>query len=252
MTSAPAPRYTVLGVGISALTLARARDLIVASRGASAGRYVCLATVHGIVEAGSDPGFMRILNESWLTTADGMPLVWLGPRTAERVYGPDLLLAVCDAGRSVGLRHFFYGGAPGVADRLADRLSTRFPGLQVAGAVSPPYRELEEGELAGLADEVAASRADVVWVGLGTPKQERFMAGPGKALAPALLVGIGAAFDFHSGRKPQAPRWMQQSGLEWLFRLGTEPLRLGPRYLRTNALFLLRLVVRGRAGRPKA
>ena len=185
--------------------------------------------------------FRRIFNESWLTTADGMPVVWMGPPGAERVYGPDLMLAVCDAGRARGLSHYFYGGGPGVAGQIADRLSARFPGLLVAGTFTPPFRELDAAEMDGLRSDIARGRPDIVWVGLGTPKQERFMAGPGRTLDAALLVGVGAAFDFLSGRVRQAPRWMQRSGLEWLFRLCTEPRRLGPRYLRTNSMFILRV-----------
>jgi N-acetylglucosaminyldiphosphoundecaprenol N-acetyl-beta-D-mannosaminyltransferase len=191
--------------------------------------------------ARSDPGFRRIFNESWLTTPDGMPVVWMGPPGVERVYGPDLMLAVCDAGRASGLRHYFYGGNPGVADELGARLCARFPGLQVAGAFTPPFRDPDDLEMERLRSEIARSRPDIMWVGLGTPKQERFMAGPGRTLDTALLVGVGAAFDFLSGRVRQAPRWMQRTGLEWLFRLGSEPRRLGPRYLRTNTMFVLRL-----------
>ena len=236
------PRYNVLGVGVSALTLAQARDLIVGARGAGGpAAYVCLCTVNGLAEARRDPDYRRIFNESWLTTPDGMPVVWMGPPGVERVYGPDLMLAVCDAGRARGLRHFFDGGKPGVAPELAQRLAARYPGLVVAGTHTPAFRELTPAELDALRAEVARAAPDIVWVGLGTPKQERFMAGPGRSLGAPLLVGVGAAFDFHSGRVPQAPRWMQRSGLEWLFRLCTEPRRLGPRYLTTNSLFVLRL-----------
>jgi N-acetylglucosaminyldiphosphoundecaprenol N-acetyl-beta-D-mannosaminyltransferase len=241
MSQSPVPRYPVQGVGISELTLARACELLVGAKAEPANRYVCLCTVHGIGEARRDPAFRRILNDSWLTTPDGMPLVWLGPRGVGRVYGPDLMLAVCDAGRPAGTRHFLYGGGPGVAERLAERLLARFPGLEVAGTFTPPFRDLTAEEASGLAARVREARADIVWVGLGTPKQERFMAGVGRGLGDVLLVGVGAAFDFHSGRVAQAPRWMQRSGLEWLFRLAVEPLRLAPRYLATNPAFLARL-----------
>ncbi len=240
----PPPRYNVLGVGVCALTLASARDLIVSlgtrDPHSAPARYVCVTTVHGVGEARADPAFRRILNASWLTTPDGMPLVWLGPRGIERVYGPDLLLAVCDAGRTVGLTHYFYGGNPGVAEELSARLTARFPGLAVVGTVTPPFRPLNATEAATLRADVARTRPDVIWVGLGTPKQERFMAEFAPTLDAGVLIGIGAAFDFHSGRVRQAPRWMQRSGLEWLFRLCTEPRRLGPRYLKTNPLFVLR------------
>jgi N-acetylglucosaminyldiphosphoundecaprenol N-acetyl-beta-D-mannosaminyltransferase len=165
----------------------------------------------------------------------------MGPPGVERVYGPDLMLAVCDAGRASGLRHFFFGGGPGVAAELGSRLSARFPGLTVAGTFEPPFRALDDGELGDLRSKVAQAQPDIVWVGLGTPKQERFMAGPGRTLEAGLLIGVGAAFDFHSGRIRQAPRWMQRCGLEWLFRLCREPRRLGPRYVSTNTMFVLRL-----------
>ncbi|MBI5690666.1 MAG: WecB/TagA/CpsF family glycosyltransferase [Verrucomicrobia bacterium] len=235
------PRYNVIGFGISALTFGQARELIVAQRGRVRRGYVCLGTVHSLIAAGDEPGLRRIFNTSWLTTPDGMPLVWLGPRGVERVYGPDLLLAVCATGRAVGLRHYFYGGAPGVATELAARLVARFPGLEIVGTHTPPFRPLEPAEFTAWRAEIARLRPDVIWVGLGSPKQERFMAAHWRDLDAGVLIGVGAAFDFHSGRVPQAPRWMQRSGLEWLFRLGTEPRRLGPRYLRANPLFLLRL-----------
>lgn len=237
-------RFNVLGVGVSALSLARAGELVLAARGQLRLGYVCLCTTHGLGEARRDPVLRAIFNRSYLTTPDGMPLVWFGRRQGRReitrVYGPDLLLAVCDAGRATGLRHYFYGGQPGVAGLLREKLVARFPGLQVVGTFTPPFRPLTDPEFAGLRDEIAARRPDVVWVGLSTPKQEHFMAGAWEKLDAGLLIGVGAAFDFHSGRIAQAPRWMQSSGLEWLFRLGTEPRRLAKRYLVYNTLFLLR------------
>ena len=237
----PVPRFNVLGVGVSALTLASARDHVLASRGVRHLGYICVCTVHGISEGRSDAAFRKILNESFLTTPDGMPLVWLGPSGVERVYGPDLMLAVCDAGRAAGLRHYFYGGAPGVAPALAQAMAARFPGLAVAGTFTPPFLELNSDELMALHADVAHARPDVIWVGLSTPKQERFMAAHAKTLEAGLLIGVGAAFDFHTGRVRQAPRWIQRSGFEWLFRMAMEPRRLALRYLRTNPLFLLRI-----------
>jgi N-acetylglucosaminyldiphosphoundecaprenol N-acetyl-beta-D-mannosaminyltransferase len=234
------PRYPVQGVEVSALTLDKAAALVVGAKGAAKPSYICLGTTHGVDIAQSDPEYRRILNESWLTTADGMPLVWLGPAGSSRVYGPDLMLAVCDTGRAADLGHYFYGGAPGVPDQLRQALEGRFPGLRVVGGFSPPYREATEEDAAFLEEETARLKPDIIWVGLGTPKQERFMAGPGMRAHAALLIGVGAAFDFHSGRKPQAPRWMQRSGLEWLFRLASEPGRLAGRYVRSNSLFILR------------
>lgn len=238
----PPARYNVLGVGVSALTFAQARDLVLGARGNRRTGYICLGTAHGLTEARSDPALRRIYNESWLTTPDGMPLVWLGPSGVERVYGPDLMLAVCEAGRAVGLRHYLFGGVEGVAEQLRAKLVARFPGLEIVGTFTPPFRELTKEEFAAMQAEVARARPDVIWVGLGTPKQEKFMARYWRELDAALLIGVGAAFDFHSGRVRQAPRWMQRSGLEWLFRLCTEPRRLGPRYLKTNPLFVLRVL----------
>ena len=242
MPPTPPIRYNVLGVGVSALTLAQARDLVLAARGQQRLGYICITPVHAVSEARRDPSFRKILNESYLTTPDGMPLVWLAPPGVERVYGPDLLLAACDSGRAIGLRHYFYGGAPGVVELLRDKLVTRFPGLEVVGTFTPPFRALTPEESVALRADVTRTKPDVIWVGLGTPKQERFMAENWRTLDAGLLIGVGAAFDFHSGRVRQAPRWMQRSGLEWIFRIGTEPRRLGKRYLTTNPAFVLRVI----------
>jgi N-acetylglucosaminyldiphosphoundecaprenol N-acetyl-beta-D-mannosaminyltransferase len=243
MSAPTIPRYNVLGVGISALTLAQTRDFILEGNGQARRGYICLGTAHGLTEARGDPQLRRIYNDALLTTPDGMPLVWLGPAGTERVYGPDLMLAVCDAGRSRGLRHYLYGGVPGVAAELAARLQARYPGLEVVGTYTPPFRELNASEADTLRTQIAQARPDVIWVGLSSPKQEKFMARYWRNLDAGVLIGVGAAFDFHSGRVRQAPRWMQRSGFEWLFRLCTEPRRLGARYLKTNPPFALRVIV---------
>ena len=235
-------RYNVLGVGICALAFAEARDLVVSTKGGTRRGYVCCGTAHGLVEAQRDPALRRAYNESWLTTPDGMPLVWLGPAGTERVYGPDLMLAVCDAGRSVGLRHYLFGGRPGVVDELANRLRTRFPGVEIVGQLSPPFGTATEIDPAPLRAELARLRPDVVWVGLGSPKQELFIAEHWRTLDTGVLIGVGAAFDFHSGRVRQAPRWIRGSGFEWLFRFSMEPRRLGWRYLRTNPVFIAHVI----------
>jgi N-acetylglucosaminyldiphosphoundecaprenol N-acetyl-beta-D-mannosaminyltransferase len=231
-------RYDVIGVGISALRFQQAVDLIVGVRGQLRRGYVCCGTAYGLVEAQRDAALRRAFNDAWLTTPDGMPLVWLGPRGVERVYGPDLMLAVCDVGRPAGLRHYFFGGHPGVADDLQARMEARYPGVTIAGAMSPPFRALDAGELEAFRTEIGRLRPDVIWVGLGTPKQEKFMAEHWRQLDAGVLIGVGAAFDFHSGRVRQAPRWIRGSGFEWLFRFAMEPRRLGWRYLRTNPLFI--------------
>ena len=242
MRPSPETTYNVLGLGVSALSLAQTSAAIVAARGTLRRGYICHGTAHGFTLAQSDSYLKAAYRAAWLTTPDGMPLVWLGPTGTERVYGPDLLLAVCDAGRAVGLRHYFYGGAPGVAETLRAKLTARFTGLDVVGTFSPPYRAPTADDLSTFRAEIARLRPDVIWIGLGTPKQEKFMAAHAATLDAAVLVGVGAAFDFHSGRVRQAPRWLQRSGLEWFFRLCTEPRRLAARYLLTNPLFVLHVL----------
>lgn len=238
------PRFNVLGTGVSALSLDQARDLVLTARGRKHLGYICCATAYNVNLARSDAALRSAYNRSLLTTPDGMPLVWLGRRHGHRgitrVYGPDLMEAVCDAGRATGLTHYFYGGKPGVVEELKACLTVRFPGLQVVGSFTPPFRELTPGELTTLQADLASRRPDVVWIGLSTPTQEKFMAGHWQVLDAGLLLGVGAAFDFLSSRVPQAPRWMQRSGLEWLHRLGTEPRRLWKRYLLHSPMFVIR------------
>jgi N-acetylglucosaminyldiphosphoundecaprenol N-acetyl-beta-D-mannosaminyltransferase len=237
-------RVSVLGVGISVLNLKTALAAIV---GAVHGRrkgYICVTGVHGVMEAQEDAAFKTILNGAFLCTPDGMPMVWAGKlaghREMSRVYGPDLMLDVCAWSEESGCKHFFYGGADGVADLLAQKLKARFPKLTVVGTFTPPFRALTAEEVSKLQDQVAAAKPDILWVGLSTPKQEKFMAEFLPKLDVTLMVGVGAAFDFLSGRVRQAPRWMQRSGLEWFYRLCCEPRRLAKRYFRNNPLFLLK------------
>jgi N-acetylglucosaminyldiphosphoundecaprenol N-acetyl-beta-D-mannosaminyltransferase len=239
------PRYNVLGVGISALNLAGACAAALAALAERRKGYVCTADARVVNLAVENDELRRQLNAAYLTTPDGMPLVWLGRahghRKVGRVYGPDLMLAVCAATAGTGHTHFLYGGSPGVAERLQDRLRARFPRLRIVGTFAPPFRPLAPDEEAALVAQVADLKPDLFWVGLGVPARERFMARTLPKLETTLMLGVGAAFDLLSGRVPQAPRWMQRGGLEWLFRLGTEPRRLGPRYLRHGPLFVLRV-----------
>jgi N-acetylglucosaminyldiphosphoundecaprenol N-acetyl-beta-D-mannosaminyltransferase len=209
--------------------------------------YVCITGVHGIMESQRDAALRRIHNRAGLVTPDGMPLVWLsrlhGHSHVERVYGPDLLLACCERSVARGDRHFFYGGGAGVAQRLADRLCGRFPGLVVAGTCTPPFRPLSAAEDDAIVREINRADPDIVWIGLSTPKQERWMSAHVGRLHAPVLVGVGAAFDFHAGLKKQAPRWVGQSGFEWLFRLATEPRRLWRRYLTNNPAFIWRVLL---------
>ena len=238
-------RVNVLGVGVSAITMADALATIDRWIATRAPQYVCVTGVHGVMESQVDPSLREIHNQAGLVTPDGMPLVWLsrlhGHHHVQRVYGPDLMLACCEASIRNGYRHFFYGGGPGVAQRLAKRLGERFHGLQVVGTWTPPFRDLTTAEEEALIDRIASSKPDIVWVGLSTPKQERWMSRYIGRLPAAVLIGVGAAFDMHAGLKPQAPRWIQRSGLEWLFRLATEPRRLWRRYLTNNPRFVWRL-----------
>ena len=242
------PRVDVLGVGISAIDMAQAVAEITRWIEDGEQHYVCVTGVHGVMEARRDPQLRRIHNASGLTTPDGMPMVWAGHRAGvphmERVYGPDLMLAVLALAAEHEWSSFFYGGGPDVPELLAKRLTARFPGLRVAGTWSPPFRPLTPEEDQAVIERINRSRADLVWVGLSTPKQERWMAAHvGRVHAKALL-GVGAAFDIHAGLLPQAPPWMQRSGLEWLYRLGREPRRLWRRYLGNNPRFVVEILRR--------
>lgn len=240
-------RANVLGVGISAINLDTATAALVSAAEQKRKGYVCVTGVHGVSEAQADPEFRAILNSGLLNTPDGMPMVWMGRLQGfgdmSRVYGPDLMLSLCQASVGRGLTHFFYGGAEGVAPELQKRLEQRFPGLQVPGTYTPPFRPLTLAEEDELVRTVARLKPDFFWVGLSTPKQEKFMARICPRLDATVLLGVGAAFDFHAGRVRQAPRWMQRNGLEWLFRLGCEPRRLWKRYLKNNPLFVWRVLL---------
>jgi len=238
-------RVNVLGVGLSAINLQTALTAIGEAVKARRKGYVCVTGVHGVMEAQDDSGFRSILNGAYLCTPDGMPMVWMGRlaghREMKRVYGPDLMLDVCAWSETSGCRHFFFGGAQGVAEELRDKLTARFPRLQVVGCYTPPFRPLNPDEERDLQKRVQAAKPDIFWVGLSTPKQEKFMAEYIHKLDVTLMIGVGAAFDFHTGRVKQAPLWMQRSGLEWFYRVYQEPRRLAMRYLKNNPRFLLKV-----------
>lgn len=240
-------RVNVLGVGISALNLQSALAEIAAAIGGRRKGYICVTGVHGVMEAQSNESFRNILNNAFLCTPDGMPMVWMGKingqREMSRVYGPDLMLDICAWSEKNPCRHFFYGGAPGVADSLAEKLKMRFPKMQIVGTFVPPFRPLNPEEENELREKIRVARPDIVWVGLSTPKQEKFMAECLPKLDTTLMVGVGAAFDFLSGRVKQAPRWMQRSGLEWFYRLCSEPRRLAGRYLKNNPVFVAKIAM---------
>lgn len=216
-------------------------------RGKKGCHSIAATGMHGIVEAQHDPELKQILNATDLVVPDGMPLVWLGRRRGhslpQRVYGPDLLLAFCEETQAQGYRHFFYGGEPGVPEQLAGSLKRRFPGIQVAGTFSPPFRPLSPEEDDEIVAMISRAAPDVLWVGLGAPKQERWMHEHRRKLSVPVVVGVGAAFDMISGRRRQAPRWMREHGLEWLFRLCQEPRRLWRRYLIYGTQFVVWIVL---------
>ncbi len=238
----PRRRRSLLGVPVDELTLGTAVEQMRQAVLARRGLYACTCPVYTLMMARSHPEVRAALAGAGWVTPDGMPVVWalraLGARGVGRVYGPDLMLALSAVSAREGLAQFYLGGAPGVGEQLAAALQLRFPGLRSAGGYSPPFRDLTTGEEEAMVAQINASGAAIVWVGLGSPKQDLWMARFRPLLAPPLLVGVGAAFDFFTGRVRQAPRAWQRLGLEWAFRLLQEPRRLWRRYLLYNPLFL--------------
>lgn len=232
----------VLGVQVSAIDLARAVDL--AERWIAAGEagYICMTGVHGVMEAKRDPEFRGILNGAVVNAPDGMPMTWVGRmqglREMDRVFGPEFMAAMCVRSVERGYRNFLCGGKPGVAEMLRAALERRFPGLQVVGTWTPPFGALTEAQAEEICARVRRARPHIVWVGLSTPKQERFMARYAERLGAPLLAGVGAAFDYHAGLIRDCPRWVKRAGLQWVHRLMQDPRRLGRRYLRNNPAFL--------------
>ncbi len=240
-------KVNLLGVGVSAFDLPRATAEMAQAVGEGKRVYTSTCPVYTLMQGQERPDVRAALNGAEWVTPDGMPVVWalrgLGARGVGRVYGPDLLLALNAVSAQRGFRQYYLGGEPGVAEELANELQARFPGLRVAGACSPPFRQLSDDEEQDLLAKVNEASPDIVWVGLGSPKQDLWMARNRPHLAAPLLVGVGAAFDFLTRRQRQAPRWAQRSGLEWLFRLATEPRRLWRRYLVYNPKFVFHLTL---------
>jgi N-acetylglucosaminyldiphosphoundecaprenol N-acetyl-beta-D-mannosaminyltransferase len=238
-------RVNVLGVGVSPINMSMALDQLGRWIAQVDRQYVSVCNVHSVMECRRDPRLRKIVNAAGMTTPDGMPLVWLarlsGQRHVSRVYGPDLMLAELQSSLVTGHTHYFYGGRPGVADRLAAAMRARFPGVRIAGTFSPQMGTAEELCNQATAAAINATGADIVWVGVSSPKQEFWMACMRPLLQAPVLIGVGAAFDFHSGTVAQAPRWMQRAGLEWLFRLLTDPRRLWRRYVIDNPYLLFEL-----------
>jgi N-acetylglucosaminyldiphosphoundecaprenol N-acetyl-beta-D-mannosaminyltransferase len=236
------PEYrSILGVRIDATSYADAMERVLAWARRGEPRYVCCAAVNNIMEARRSPAYRIVMDNADLVTSDGMPLVWmlrwLGARSATRVYGPDLTSALLKASEDIGISVGFYGGTEAVLGRLLTVARQRYPRLDIAYAHAPPFRELTPEEDRRTTQSIQDAGVRILFVGLGSPKQDRWMHAH-KGRVPAVMLGVGAAFDFLAGAKPQAPRWMQSSGLGWMFRLGSEPRRLWRRYLMQNPKFV--------------
>jgi len=257
-TDTALPYRSVLGLRVYATSYDDCATRVIDWARGSHGRYVCVANVHTTMEGWDDPDFQRLVNDADLVTPDGMPLVWalrrLGVADATRVYGPTLTLHVCELAAREGVPVGFYGGRPEAIERLVPTLQQRFPTLQVAFAESPPFRALTLAEDEATVGRIRASGARLLFIGLGCPKQERWMAAHRDRL-PLVQLGVGAAFDFHAGLVPQAPQALQRSGMEWAFRMAMEPRRLARRYLRHNPRFVWHLgrqLLRERRSVPRA
>ncbi len=237
----------IVGVRLHPMRFSSAVDLMEQWISERNPRYALFPGSDMLAASRHNPRQRAILNAADLTATDGMMLVrlcrWFGSPQAERVYGPDVMLELCRRSANKGYRHFFYGGAPGVAEKLVGRLKERFPGLAIAGTYAPPFRPLSEVEFADVIRLINNSRADIIWVGLSTPKQEIWISEARSSLHAPLVLGVGAAFDFHAGSARQAPQWIRSAGGEWLFRLCTEPRRLWRRYTLRLAEFLGLLVL---------
>ncbi|MCK5579846.1 MAG: WecB/TagA/CpsF family glycosyltransferase [Candidatus Omnitrophica bacterium] len=241
----------ILGVNISAVNLELAGQEIDRWIQNRQKVYVCVAPVSTIMDCQDDPEYRKIVNNAGMVTPDGMPVVWLGKlsgnKTIQRTYGPDLMRQTCDVGQKRGYRHYFYGGTSDTLQILEQRLKEQFPDINIVGKYSPPFRKIQEIEKDTVLEEINSFAPDILWVGLGSPKQDYWMSQHRDKLNVPVIVGVGAAFDFLAGVKPQAPGWMQKSGLEWLFRLCCEPGRLWKRYLIGNARFVY-LVIKEKLG----
>jgi N-acetylglucosaminyldiphosphoundecaprenol N-acetyl-beta-D-mannosaminyltransferase len=234
-------RLRIIGVPVDVMRFEEAVGTVLGWMADPASRTAHFCNVHLAVITHDSRNLLEALESGTFNATDGMPLVWMARRLGaqgERVPGPDLMLAVMDRGRALGARHYLYGGAPSVAETLGRRLASDLPGLHVVGASSPPFRPPTVDELEADLARIQSASPDFVWVGLGAPKQEYWVEGARGRLRVAGILAVGAAFDFHSGSKRRAPRWMQRTGMEWLFRLAREPRRLWRRYAVTNTRFL--------------
>jgi N-acetylglucosaminyldiphosphoundecaprenol N-acetyl-beta-D-mannosaminyltransferase len=237
------PDFTQLAENCFAGPLDRAAALIVDRARSGTGGYVCLCNVHVLTTARRDTRLRTTLGNAWLRLPDGAPVAWLqrriGRDDAERVGGPDVTARVLDLGRACDLRHFFLGSTPTVLANLERRVPELYPGVRIVGSLSPPFEPLSPSITQRILDALAETDPQIVWVGLGAPKQEAWMEALSARSPGVLFLGVGAAFDFLAGTTPRAPAWMRSSGLEWLYRLRLEPRRLVGRYVRTNTAFMV-------------
>ncbi len=235
-------KFQILGVDIDVVNLSLAWERIHRWVTEKTKVYICVVPVSTIISCQENPSYKDVINQADMATPDGMPVVWLGKmfghKLIERTYGPDLMRNVCRQGVSYQYKHFFYGSTPEVLKKLVARLTKDFPGLMVAGQYSPPFEDQVHPEEESIIGKINQSKADILWVGLGAPKQDFWMVQNRNQINVPVMIGIGAAFDFLSGVKKQAPGWMQRVGLEWFFRLWCEPRRLWKRYLIGNSKFI--------------
>ena len=245
----------VAGVAFDFVLMRQVIDAVEQWRRARTRNYIVLTNPHSVMLCRRDEQMRRATLTAGLTLPDGVGVVLaaelLGYGRQHRVTGPALMIDVCDRGRDIGLRHFFYGGGEGVADELARRLTSQFDGLIVAGTCCPPFRNLSEAEDADIVDRINASRADIVWVGLGAPKQEKWMRAHLGEIAVPAMIGVGAAFDFHSGNVKWAPKWIRKFGIEWAYRLACEPRRMWRRNL-DSPLFLMHVLMQAAGNRLRS
>lgn len=235
-------KFTILGVGISAIDINDACALVEDAVLKRQKRYICVCPLSTIMECKEDERVLMSVNSADLATPDGMAVVWIGRmrghKNIRRVYGPELMQEICGISGKKGYKNYFYGSSPDVLNKLKERLSKKYPGLIINGIFSPPFRQLNKEEDDKIAEDINNSNSDILWVGLGSPKQDLWMYEHRERINVPVMIGVGAAFDFLAGTKPQAPRWMRDNGFEWLFRLITEPKRLGRRYLVSYPLFI--------------
>jgi N-acetylglucosaminyldiphosphoundecaprenol N-acetyl-beta-D-mannosaminyltransferase len=245
VTASGVPATSILDVPVSLINMGEAISTILSWIESGRAHYICVRDVHGIMRAQDDADLLEIHNGAGLVTPDGMPLVWVarwrGHSNVSRVCGADLVAALCEASMDREMAHYFYGGKPGVAQRMATALTARFPRLRVAGCEAPPFGALSVEEDAAAIARIASAKPGIVWVGLSTPKQEFWMRDHVGRIPGATLIGVGAAFDFYAGDVKRAPEWMHHRGLEWLHRLVSEPRRLWRRYLVLAPKFVLML-----------